>query len=528
MMLGDLHTRAILLPGQGTWKTAMSSLTLPLALAAAVFFLDFSSYSGSPAAVFYGLALLMASEALTVTGLALAAAFCMILTLLPLTLTGEGYPAVDAMQPVASLLAIAITAAALFRARIRGERQDAETNVLRRSEKRLREIIQRSRVALWEQDFSKLNAKLVDLREGGVSNLRRHSASSPTFLRECAELIESVSANDATLELLGRTESEVSGSIRRFIPRDEDCLLGIVECLFQGRTHFEGKGKIVRPDGTVLSVLLVLSFPDDVEALDRVIVGMIDVTERDRTQQALLSAQAEMAKVSRVAMVGALSASLAHELNQPVGAVVLNAQSCLRWLRKDAPDIASASDAAARIVRDAHRVAGILKNTRQMIMKNPARAEVTDVGKLIGETCLLLEHELTSGSIVLQTKVPSHMPRVKLAKAEVQQVLVNLLNNGIQSINSGGGTDKKVSIECAMEGESAVVINIRDHGRGIDANSLPKLFEPFFTTKQSGMGIGLSICRAMVESQGGRLTGRNHEGGGAVFQVTLPVEAASE
>lgn len=522
---GGLRMEAMLAPG---WQAGrIVNLLSFAALACLIFYIDTFTEAESAIAVLYGLALLLASEALSAFGILVAATICALLTVVSFGVThGAIFPS-GSFRAIVSLGAIATTAAVLMRNRIGTDHLKQTNSALQRSEKRFRAMFEQSRVALWEQDFTKLKEKLDDLRGSGVSNLRRHSASSPMFLLECADLIQSVSVNDATLELLGRNSEEVSGPIRKFLPKDEDCLLGIVDCLFHGRTRFEGKGKIVRPDGSTLSVLLVLSFPEDGVGLDRVVVGMFDVTERDRAQQALIAAQAEMAKVSRVAMVGALSASLAHELNQPIGAIVLNAQSCLRWLRRDAPDLPSASDAAERIVRDAHRIAGILKSTRQMIMRNPVRGEVTDVGKLIGETCLLLEHELTNGSIVLQTRIPSHMPPVKLAKAEIQQVLVNLLNNGIQSINSGGGREKKVSIECSMEGEDTVVINVRDHGKGIDPNALPKLFDPFFTTKEAGMGIGLSICRAVVESQGGRLTGRNHETGGAVFQVTLPVEAAN-
>jgi PAS domain S-box-containing protein len=518
-----LRTVGLLAPGRnaGQIPSALSSFTL----ICLVFYLDTFTNAGSGIALLYGLGLLLASDVLSGFGIFLAAALCVILTAISLGVSGDALSSQGNLRAVISFAAIATTAAVLIKRRTSTEHLERTNDALQRSETRFRAIFEQSRVALWEQDFSKLKAMLVQLRDGGVSNLRRHSASSPSFLQECAGLIESVSVNDATGELLGRKSEEISGSISKFIPRDEECLLGIVECLFSGRTRFEGKGKIVRPDGTTLSVLLVLSFPEDGIGLDRVVVGMFDVTERDRAQQALLAAQAEMAKVSRVAMVGALSASLAHELNQPVGAVVLNAQSCVRWLRRASPDIPSASDAAERIVRDAHRVAGILKSTREMIMRNPVRPEVTDVGKLIGETCLLLEHELTSGSIVLQTRIPSHMPKVTLAKAEIQQVLVNLLNNGIQSINSGGGSEKKVSIECSMSGDGAVVISVRDFGRGIEENALQKLFDPFFTTKESGMGIGLSICRAMVEAQGGKLSGRNHDGGGAVFQVSLPAEA---
>lgn len=511
------------------WDVGKVFHALPaIALALLIFYLDTFTEAESAIAVLYGLALLLASEFLSARGIVGAALCCSALTLGSFFISHGAHPIEGDVRALVSLAAIGTTSAVLMRGRVATDHLKNSNSALRRSEARFRAIFEQSRVALWEQDFSKLKAKLMELREGGVSNLRRHSASSPMFLLECAELIESVSVNEATLELLGRDASEISGPIRRFIPKDEECLFGIVDCLFQGRTSFEGKGRIVRPDGSTLSVLLVLSFPEDGVGLERVVVGMFDVTERDRAQQALLTAQAEMAKVSRVAMVGALSASLAHELNQPTGAVVLNAQSCLRWLRRDAPDIASATEAAERIVRDAHRVASILASTRQMIMRNPAKAEFTDVGKLIGETCLLLEHELTSGSIVLQTRLPSHMPEVKLARAELQQVLVNLLNNGIQSIRSGGELERKLTVECMIEDGSNIVISVRDFGKGIEDGNLPKLFEPFFTTKEAGMGIGLSICRAMVEAQGGRLTAKNHGDGGALFKVTLPVEVNNE
>jgi C4-dicarboxylate-specific signal transduction histidine kinase len=334
-----------------------------------------------------------------------------------------------------------------------------------------------------------------------------------------------VEANSATHELLATQSSvDVSGSIGKFLRDDDDCFLDVIECLFEGRLRFEGTGKLMRSDGTPISVLVAISFPEGGAGYDRVIVGLFDVTQRELTQQALLAAQTEMARASRVATVGALSASLAHELNQPIGALVLNARSCLRWMRRDPPDLRSACEAAERIVRDGHRAAEILKRTRQMVTRNPSSTQALDLGQLIGETCLMLEQELAKTSVVLQTRMPASLPKVKIARPELQQVLVNLLSNGIQAVATEQPEARKLAIECQLEEAATVRISVRDHGPGIKNEHLHMLFDPFFTTKVHGMGIGLSISRSIIEGQGGKLTVSNHEAGGAVFEIRLPVE----
>jgi signal transduction histidine kinase len=513
--------------GHDTRLVRVLMLVVALIVSVTIFSVDTFTSSDGAIAVLYSLVILLVAEPLTANGILMAAG---LFTAMSAISFWASFSAAGATAGVVHLsisaATISLMSAILYRHKISRAALLATNSALVNSEARFRAIFEQSRVALWEQDFTKLRKMLSDLKARGVTDLRDYAVSKPTFLQTCADLIESVSINDATVEMLGRrSKNEVVGSVRQFIPTEADCLFELIECIFLNRGHFEGKGKVIRQDGSFVPVLLNMNFPDDEAGFDRVVVAMFDITQREIAQHALLSARAEMAKVAHTSTVGALSASLIHELNQPIGAVVLNAQSCLRWLRRDTPDIASASEAAERIVRDARRMAEVLTTTRHLFMHTPAQPEPSDLRQLIGETCSLLDHELTSGSIVLQTRLPLRLPRVSIARAELQQVLVNLLSNGIQAINTGGGMERRLALECVLDGNADVSIIIRDHGPGIKPENLTKVFEPFFTTKATGMGIGLSICRSMVEARGGKLTAANHEGGGAIFQLRLPVEA---
>lgn len=518
--------RAAVSLSAGYRAVSICAAIVSVVLGLVVFYVDTFMNAESAISVLYGLAILLAAEVLSRRGLFTAALVCSLATVLSLLVSHPGVGNMAAeLRAAVSLAAIVMTTAVLTMRGIAEERL-METNVaLERSEARFRAIFEDSRVALWEQDFTKLRRMLGNLRAVGVDDVRHYAVQNPEFRRECASLVSTTAVNNATHELLGtRSAQDVSGSIERFLPWEDACFIDLVDCLFTGGRRFEGKCRLLRSDGTALSVLVGLSFPQDDRDYGRIVVGMFDVTQRELTQQALLVAQAEMARASRIATVGALSASIAHEINQPIGAMVLNAKSCLRWLRRDPPDILSASDAAERIARDGHRAAQILKSTRQMVVSNPVQSEILDLGDLIGESCLLLEQELRNAAVALHTRMPSNLPRIRIARAEFQQVLVNLLSNGIHAVSEAGRDDRRLAIECAMDGDSTVRVSVRDHGPGIAEENLAKLFNPFFTTKPSGMGIGLSICRSIVEGQGGQLTARNHSAGGAIFEMSLPVE----
>ncbi|MGK9169282.1 sensor histidine kinase [Inquilinus limosus] len=502
---------------------------LALLLGSIVFVIDtFTDVMGA-IAVLYVLVMLLASDTLSRRGLILLASVCACLTGFSFFAThGLDADASATIRCGISLAAIVITTALLLRDQASKQSLMQANTALARSEKRYRSIFEQARISLWEQDFSEVKALLTALRQQGVQDVAAYAREHPAFARDCARRIRTVDVNHATAELLRLSSpSQALGSIERFVPADDPALLSVLVAVAEGRGRFEGRAKLIAADGQALTVLLGISFPDEADEFGRVVVGMVDVTQREQIQQAQLAAQAELARASRAATVGALSASIAHELNQPLGAVVMNAQTCLRWLGKDPPDVEAAVRAAERTVRDGRRAAEIVQRTRGQLVRAERRDEAIDLRELIDETVLLLETELNAHAAKIVTHFAPAISAIRADRVALQQVLINLMTNGVHAMAEMPAASRELTVRVedpAAPDAQEVRVSIRDRGRGIPDDVQARLFEPFFTTKPGGMGMGLAICRSTIETYGGRLTARNHEQGGAVFEFALPAE----
>lgn len=498
-------------------------LAVPLALT--VFVIDTFTDIESAIAVLYVLVLLLAATALSRRGILRVAAGCALLAVLSFFLSHWHDMDLSAvLRCGVSLAAILITGALLVRDHESRALLVRANNALARSERRYRGMFEQARISLWEQDFTAVTAALDALRAGGVTDIAAHAQANPGWAREMGASVVTTNVNDATLELLGAAgRAEVLGPLERFLPAEDPALPQILLALWDGRDRFEGRAQLIAADGRTLTVLLGISFPDDDVGFDRVVVGVVDITQRERTQEALLAAQAELARAARAATLGALSASIAHELNQPLGAIVLNAQACLRWLRRDPPDIETAAKAVDRMVRDGKRAADIVQRTRSMLVRDTRCDETIDLRQLVEEVAMLLERELSAAATVLVTGFAPDVPPVRGSRVGLQQVLINLVTNGLHAMAEAGSPRRELTVTVERAGDGAEVrVAVRDRGRGIDEASHARLFDPFFTTRPDGMGMGLSICRSTVESCGGMLTAHNHAEGGAVFEFTIP------
>jgi C4-dicarboxylate-specific signal transduction histidine kinase len=353
-------------------------------LAATLFYLDTFTDIQSALATLYVITLLLSAEMLTERGTLLLAGVCISLSALSYV-AGHGLQGdlAAALRLTVAIAAMVITCLLIIRnQRARLALIKFNTD-LQSSEERYRTIFEQSRVALWERDYSQVRALLMKLRENGVSDLRTHARNNPDFIADCIARIPTVAANAAALELLGHVDAQNMSSMRRYIAQDDATFLELMVAIFNRESSFEGKGSIITSDGTTRLVLLTVGFPEDVANFNRVIVGMFDITEREMAQKALFEAQAELALASRAATVGALSASLAHELNQPLGALVVNAQTLQRWLDRDPPDLAAVSRSAERIVRDSQRASDIIQSTRSMLGRQTTVVEPVSLMDLV-------------------------------------------------------------------------------------------------------------------------------------------------
>jgi len=245
-----------------------------------------------------------------------------------------------------------------------------------------------------------------------------------------------------------------------------------------------------------------------------------DITERKRAEESLRQAQADLARVNRVTTMGELTASLAHEVNQPIAAAVTNAKTCLRWLTRHDPDVEEARAAAMRIVNDGTRAAEIIRRIRLLFQKGTPQQELVDVNEIIGEMIVLLRGEATRYSMSVRAELAADLPQVMGDRVQLQQVLMNLMMNSIDAMKNVDGT-RELAIKSQRGEQEQVLVCVSDTGMGLPSEQADRIFDAFFTTKPHGTGMGLRICRSIVESHGGRLWANNNPPRGASFCFTL-------
>jgi len=245
--------------------------------------------------------------------------------------------------------------------------------------------------------------------------------------------------------------------------------------------------------------------------------------ERKRAEEALRQAQTDLAHVNRVTTMGELTASLAHEVNQPIAAAVTNANTCLRWLAADTPNVEEAREAAMRIVNDGRRAADIISRIRLLFKKGTTQRELFDVNEVIREMIVLLHSEAVRYSISVRAELAADLPQVMGDRVQLQQVLMNLMLNGIEAMK-----DVDVTRELAIKSQRAeneqLLVSVSDTGVGLPPQQTDQIFNAFFTTKRHGTGMGLRISRSIVESHSGRLWAADNSPGGASFYFTLPTK----
>lgn len=250
-----------------------------------------------------------------------------------------------------------------------------------------------------------------------------------------------------------------------------------------------------------------------------------DVTAAIRADQAeiaLRKAQAELAHVTRVTTLGELTASIAHEINQPLAAVIANADACLAWLQRSPPDLKAARRSVEWIIEDGKRASDVIRHVRALAKRTEIEMVPLDANLVVREAVALVQREMASHAVSVRMELSSALPKIFGDRIQLQQVLINLIMNGIEAMEGVHDRPRELAIRSAADGDGAVLVSVTDCGVGISEQAIDRLFMPFFTTKSSGMGMGLSICRSIIEAHGGRLSAAPNQAGGAIFQITLP------
>jgi PAS domain S-box-containing protein len=317
--------------------------------------------------------------------------------------------------------------------------------------------------------------------------------------------------------------------VQRIHPEDRSRVVEIAERANSAGKDFEAQLRVVHPDGTT-KYLHSVGHPVFNASGDLVeFVGtVIDVTERrraDEERERLRQAQADLAYLSRVTTMGELTASLAHEIRQPISAALTNAKTCLRWLGRDNPEVEEAREATSRMIQDVTRAAEIISSISLLFKKGARQRELVDVNELIREMIVLLRSEANRHSISIRTELAEDIPKVMADRVQLQQVFMNLMLNGIDAMKEmTGGAELTVKSEAR---DAQLLISVSDTGVGLPPEQAEQIFRAFFTTKDNGTGMGLPISRSIIESHGGRLWAAGASGRGATFQFTLPATLAA-
>jgi C4-dicarboxylate-specific signal transduction histidine kinase len=253
-----------------------------------------------------------------------------------------------------------------------------------------------------------------------------------------------------------------------------------------------------------------------------------EINEREAAQEGLIQARAEIARIARITTMGELAASIAHELNQPLGSIVTTGDACLRWLAAKPPNLDEARQAVEAIIRDGTRASSVLVRIRGLLRRGERVRERLDINDVIREVIALLDGELRRNGVSLLTELPRKLPPVVVDRVLLQQVILNLIMNAMEAMRAIGNRARVLRIRTEEQHSGSIVVLVQDSGVGIDPEHPSRMFEAFYTTKPQGIGMGLTISRSIVETHGGRLWAVASDGPGSTFCFTLPFHAGGK
>ncbi|MEM5365701.1 ATP-binding protein [Paraburkholderia azotifigens] len=416
------------------------------------------------------------------------------------------------LQLLASQAAISLDNAALY-------------TDLQRSEHRYRQLFSETPGGLWQTEAQTLVAMLTSLRQHGVRDLSQYIDDHPEWLISAYEGLVLEDANHYAMQMSGaRDGRELLGPLSWVWRANPGTFRRAVTSRYNGEELSQETTKLPTLDGRVIDVLFTVARPRKNDDQGMAVISLVDLTERIRAQDMLQRVQADFAHAARISMLGELAASIAHELKQPLAAINMSGQAVLRWLNRPVPNLDEARATGERIMVDAERAVNIIQRIRRMAVRDTPEHTRVSLADLIDEALGFLGHELQLHSVAVTRAYAAGAQHVLADCVQLQQVIVNLTVNAMQAITQAQNARREITIRVDMQDAATLCCAVEDSGPGIAPEHLDSLFESFFTTRESGMGMGLPICRSIVEAHGGRILADNKSvHGGARSGLTLPM-----
>ena len=333
--------------------------------------------------------------------------------------------------------------------------------------------------------------------------------------------------SDQTYQIFGFDRSvkpSISQVVRRTHPEDRFIMERELDRSAQRAPHHDFKVRLLMPNGQIKHIHLLAHRITYESGNEEVVGAVMDITDTRKSQEALDTAQAALAHASRVATLGEISATIAHEVNQPLAAIVANGQACLRFLRRESPDLNNVRGAVEWIVKDGNRAGEIIRRVRALLKKADSEKVPLDLNEVINEVATLLRREMNAKKVMLKLELAPSAPQPVADRVQLQQVIINLIVNGAEAMQEITDRRRSLVVRSYEDEEGHVVVAVKDCGVGIPPEISDRLFDAFFSTKPSGLGVGLSICRSIIQDHGGELwVTDNSDGPGAAFRFSLPV-----
>lgn len=494
-----------------------------LVLAAIIFCLDAFTRDDLAIASLYVLVLLIAASGSTGDRVRTIGAWFAGCVLLAIT----GYLIFQARgAPNSALAHLLISLVVLGTATLLLLRTRAMNSAVNESASRYQRVFNTLAVAIVEHDFTPVAAEIRRLRESGVTDMRRYVEAHPDFVIRMRRLVRITDANATALRMMGaQSRADFVTRLDGFLPEEDESFADCIVAIDERRPLFENETVVCSLTGEPRHVLAAFSLGP--EASLHCVPGiLLDISHRRGLEQQVLRTKEELAQVQRTGALAAMSASIAHELNQPMAAISSFSEAARQWISRDPPDLRETSDALAGLGEAVNHARVVMQRVRTLVGDARVEREVIDLGALLSTTVALMRRDAidTATRIVLCGAEPGAVASGD--RILLKQMFVNLITNAIQAMAERPPAERMVTLKLRRDDDHAV-ITVSDRGPGWEDEAEEKVFGSFYTTKRNGMGLGLSICRATVERHGGSIALRQAEGGGAAVEVRVPLIGAA-